>query len=385
MGKNKVNNLLQKIIVIISIIILVNIIFNINIITAYASIGKITSETVNLREKPTIDSKILELLPIEEEVEIISEEGDWYKIKVRDITGYVTKSLVEVKGQIEENKEEIINKEENIHDEQQPKESEEKTEENIQKENNNQDITINKIKKDTKLKLVPLINANTILEVKTGEEIIVKEIIGKWVCITIQGENGWVREDCLEISNQVNSNIENTEEQKQEEEETKEVVSNQSPELQNQEVENQEQVIESNVMYVNYKSVNLRQEPNKESYVHKSVVINTEVKVQEIVGEWSKIKIESENLEGYVLSSLLSKEKQQVSEEQQNHNVEQKGKTMYVNWEAVNLRNKPNTESDVLKSILDKTQVEVIEVEGDWTKVRVDGLEGYILSSLLSE
>ena len=382
MGKNKKINLFKKII---SIIILANIIFNINIGATYANTGKITSETVNMREKPTTESKILQLLPIEQEVEVISEEGDWYKIKNGDITGYVTKSLIKVEGQIEENKEENISKQENIQDEQQPKENEEKTEENnqveenSQVENNNQDTTINKIKKDTKLKLVPLINANTILEAKTGEQVIVNETIGKWVCVTIQGKNGWVREDCLEISNEVNNNLENTEEQNQEEQ-TQEVVSNQ-----NQEEQTQEEVKESNIMYVNTKSVNLRQEANKESYVKKSLAINTEVTVQETVGEWSKIKVQSENLEGYVLSSLLSKEKQEVSEEEQNQNVEQKPKTMYVNWEAVNLRNKPNTQSDVLKSILDKTQVEVIEVQGEWTKVRVDGLEGYILSSLLSE
>ena len=377
MGKNKKINLFKKII---SIIILANIIFNINIGATYANTGKITSETVNMREKPTTESKILQLLPIEQEVEVISEEGDWYKIKNGDITGYVTKSLIKVEGQIEENKEENISKQENIQDEQQPKENEEKTEENnqveenSQVENNNQDTTINKIKKDTKLKLVPLINANTILEAKTGEQVIVNEVMGKWICITIQGKSGWIREDCLEISNEVNNNSENTEEQ------TQEVVSNQ-----NQETQNQEEVKESNIMYVNTKAVNLRQEPNKESYVKKSLVINTEVEVQETVGEWSKIKVQSENLEGYVLSALLSKEKQEVSEEVQNQNVEQKPKTMYVNWEAVNLRNKPNTQSDVLKSILDKTQVEIIEVQGDWTKVRVDGLEGYILSSLLSE
>ena len=45
------------------------------------NMGKIITETARLREQPQTDAKVLELASIGEEVEILEEIDEWYKVK----------------------------------------------------------------------------------------------------------------------------------------------------------------------------------------------------------------------------------------------------------------------------------------------------------------
>ena len=54
-----------------------------------ANTAKINVETANLREKADENSKILEQFSINEEVEIIEKQGEWYKVKAKGMTGYL--------------------------------------------------------------------------------------------------------------------------------------------------------------------------------------------------------------------------------------------------------------------------------------------------------
>lgn len=55
-----------------------------------------------------------------------------------------------------------------------------------------------KTKEDVKLKVIPLINALELEEVKKDTEVEVKDTINNWICVTVQGKQGWVIADKLE-------------------------------------------------------------------------------------------------------------------------------------------------------------------------------------------
>ncbi len=347
-------NIIKKVIVMVIITTLCSImLYNINQNNVYAAIGKIISQTTNLREEASTDSKILVQLPIDKEVEILSEQGEWYQVSVDGLTGYIMKDLLTVDGKIVEKVEEKT--EEQTEDE--------PVQENTIEVENSNTKTINK---DSKLKLLPLINSTDLLDIKNGDKVTINETIGNWTSVTIQDITGWI----------ISSNI-------SEEGNTIVETSTQPVEEQTQEEKPEEQNTETaNIMYVNWEAVNLRSEPNTTSDVIKSINKNEEVEVIGTEGDWTKVKYQG--LEGYISSQLLSTEKQEVTETEQTQTT-QVSNTMYVNWEAVNLRSEPNTTSDVIKSINKNEEVEVVGTEGDWTKVKSQGIEGYVLSSLLSD
>ena len=49
--------------------------------------AKVNVETANLRESADENSKILEQLSQGQEVEIVEKSSDWYKVKVKGMTG----------------------------------------------------------------------------------------------------------------------------------------------------------------------------------------------------------------------------------------------------------------------------------------------------------
>ncbi len=59
--------------------------------------GKIKADDVNVRDKPsTEDSEVLTSLDKDATVTILGTEGDWYKIKTGDTTGYVRNDFITV-------------------------------------------------------------------------------------------------------------------------------------------------------------------------------------------------------------------------------------------------------------------------------------------------
>jgi len=56
--------------------------------------GYINVNAARIREKPSTDSEILEVLTLNTDVKIIAETEEWYKIQFNEITGYVSKTLI---------------------------------------------------------------------------------------------------------------------------------------------------------------------------------------------------------------------------------------------------------------------------------------------------
>ena len=72
---------------IISIVLLLSLIYS---STVHATDkAKVTSETVRIRKEASTTSPVVELVSLNEELEILEQDGDWYKVKYNKITGYV--------------------------------------------------------------------------------------------------------------------------------------------------------------------------------------------------------------------------------------------------------------------------------------------------------
>lgn len=288
--KSKMN---IKGIIIIAVIAIVSMFF-INMSFA-ANIGKISVETANLREEANADSKILEQLSINQEVEILEKSGEWYKVKYNKITGFLREDLLTVNGEIankETNTASTDNEQAQNQTEEQQAQKPEEQPENTKKEIQNGTYIVSE---NTKLKIVPSINATDIVEVKKDEEVNVTEIINGWVCVETMTTKGWIREEKLKNKEEKVEETKPEEQQKREDEKT---VA-------------QETVIKT--QYVKSATINLRAEPNTNSEVVTSLTINTSVDVYEEKDGWSKVKVKSIAKEGYISTALLSDKKQETT------------------------------------------------------------------------
>ena len=266
-----------------------------------ANTAKVNVETANLREEANEKSKILELLSLNEEVEILEKDGDWYKVKAKGITGYLRQDLIKVGEEISENATENENNDESK-DTSKENTTEEQTVEtasNLVESNENKEIKLGKqkISEDTKLKIVPTINATDIIEVKKDEEVEVTEIINGWVCVETQVTKGWIRQEKIKKEEQ---EVSQEEQESQEEQQVQE-------ETQTEQSANT--VIKT--LFVNSTTVNLRKEASTTSEVVTTLSVNTEVSVLEESNGWSKVKVNDK--EGYISSSLLSTTKKETS------------------------------------------------------------------------
>lgn len=273
-----------------------------------ANTAKISVETANLREEANEKSKILELLSMNEQVEIIEKNGEWYKVKARGITGYLRQDLIKVAEEQQE-----TTTESNSSNTQNIAQSSESQNENTNKEQivetattssnlkENEEIKLGKqkISEDTKLKIVPAINATDIIEVKKDEEVEVTEIINGWVCVETQVTKGWIRKE--KIKNEENEQVTEQEQPASQEEQAEEKT---------QEVKQVEDTV-IKTLYVNGTSVNLRKEASTSSEVVKTLTLNTSVDIYAESNGWSKVKVDGK--EGYISSSLLSATQRETS------------------------------------------------------------------------
>ena len=240
--------------------------------------GKVNVETANLRETADEESRILVQLSINDNVEILGESGNWYQVKSDNVTGYVRKDLLKVE---DDQQEEQTTEETNTVQEEQTT-----TEINTEENQGNQEQSASRIvKEDSKLKIVPTINATDIIEVKKDEEVTVIEEINGWVCIEKETAKGWIRADKLM-----------TKEEKEAQEQAA------------KEAEKQAQTVQK-TMYIAETRVNLRKEPNQESESLAKLTLNTQVDVYSEENGWSRVKVNG--TEGYILSSLLSDTKKE--------------------------------------------------------------------------
>lgn len=361
---------------ILMILLVLTSMFFINISLA-STTGKVIVDTANLRGKPSSSSKIIELINQGEKIQILETQGEWYKVKYNNFTGYLRKDLVEVNGETKptENKTEntqtntsnvanvlttdnITNPTENTANstannttnENNNVESEPVVETTAPVENTENKITTGKniIKEDSSLKIIPLIHALEMSKVEKGTEVEVTDVMNNWAYIKTENKQGWVAISNLN-SQEPKENEKATEEPKEEPktevtEQNKQEETNQtSNEQTKQEETKTQETTSTKTMYVNSETVNVRSSASKTAEIVMQVTINTQVEVISEANGWSKVKVKGK--EGYISSGLLSERKQETSRGATEQRTENKTENTTQKQEQTTEASKTNTQT----------------------------------------
>lgn len=257
-----------------------------------AQTGVISVETANLRKEANEDSSILEQLSLNEEVEVLEKQGNWYQVEARGITGYLREDLITVNEATEpiENTVQENTVAENTTSEEQSVEQVTTTEQNVETNTQNFEIGAKKyVSNDTSLKLIPLITSENVIDLVKDTEVTISETMNEWVCVETTNGTGWMRSNMLADAK------------------TEPVVEETPVEEPVQEEETQETA--QNILYVNAGTVNLRREPSSSAEIVTTLTLNTEVTVISEDAGWTRVK--SGEYEGYIATTLLSDTKQE--------------------------------------------------------------------------
>lgn len=308
-------------------------------VPSLAATGKSTADFVRLRQKPSTDSEVINVLAVDDVVEILGKEGDWYKVTFKGNTGYVSQSFISTNENVDNNKSEDNSQKSENNDSKNTNnenktDSKKQEESNVtenQKANNTSTNKVYNMAENTQVNILPVVTSEIIGEVKKDESVTLIINAGLWVYIKSNNVSGWIRIDKLSTENinvdnsasSENNNEENKEENKAEnQEENKENNENNQPaeNTESSETKNQENSNENNTQATNFTAktmysastaINVRSASNTDSTVVDSIGINAEVKVVGEENDWYKVEVNGRS--GYIRKDLLSDNKTEVT------------------------------------------------------------------------
>lgn len=305
---------MKKIITTLIIVILANALF-IGFVLAETQKGTVNASELNFRERADTSSNAIDVLYRGAKVTIISEEGEWYKVRYNNEEGYVKKQYI-TKDSGENNSTNNTtsqNTTNNETNENTTNTSNETTTNNTTVDNTissgsdtNQpiDIKINKtkIKENTTIYVLPLINSTKLGKVNANTEVLLISVNGNWAYVQTENNSGWVITKTLS-----NATIEPTTTSEPTATPTPEPTTTPKPTATptpEPTTSNSEYPI---TMYVNVDAVNVRKSANTSSEIVTSVEKNTSITVEAKEGEWYKVKTSDGS--GYIKGEYLSKNK----------------------------------------------------------------------------
>ena len=286
--------------------------------------GVVTEEIVNVRQTPSKEAKIVMYISVNDKVEILEKDGDWYKIKYKNKEGYAFSDFIEVDGEVKNKKEDVSSSvEQAIY-----------------------------LAAGTSVKIAPNVTSTNIYTASEDTTISILEQINEWSYISLNNLKGWVRTD--NVKDNTTSN----------EEETKESNTEETTKV-NVEKSN----VESKVAYVKYDNVNLRKEPSTDAGVIEKLKLNTEVTIiEEVDSIWSKVKVG--NNTGYISKELLNSEKQkEESTKEEKNTTSRNGESTKRESEENKKETKKETKKEEKKtSTTSKTETKVESTVSSTTK-----------------
>ena len=257
-----------------------------------AQTATVTADTLNLRSEASTDSSIVKLLNQGEELDVISDEGDWLRVSSDGTEGYVSKDYVQVN-------EETVNTTPKT-----PTETptQTPTTENPSETGTGTTVVTSKVNQDTQIRILPLINSNVLENISSGATVTIITSTNKWTFVETGTISGWILNSALEENttstsdNQTTGNTDNGN--------TNNTSSSENNDTTNQSSDTMYDTAVTK--YINGSSVYIRNEPSTDASIVISLIRNTDVTVTGENGDWYKVKYGDS--EGYIFKELLSDE-----------------------------------------------------------------------------
>lgn len=257
-----------------------------------AQTATVTADTLNLRSEASTDSSIVKLLNQGEELDVISDEGDWLRVSSDGTEGYVSKDYVQVN-------EETVNTTPKT-----PTETptQTPTTENPSETGTGTTVVTSRVNQDTQIRILPLINSNVLENISSGATVTIITSTNKWTFVETDTISGWILNSALEentTSTSDNQTTENTDNGN-----TDDTNSSENNDTTNQSSDTMYDTAVTK--YINGSSVYIRNEPSTDASIVISLIRNTDVTVTGENGDWYKVKYG--DFEGYIFKELLSDE-----------------------------------------------------------------------------
>ena len=299
--------------IIATVVVIMMILFNSMAFAVEVTNGTVNTETLRLRKEASTDSIVLELLSKDDKVEILEEKGEWYKVKFKDYTGYVSKEFITKSGEVKSST--STSSETKSNEGEDTQKSENDATQSTTTQSTTIQATIDAKEKNAvtnesvKVYILPLINSNivTSLEAKTSVKIV--NIAGGWAYVNANEVNGWIRLDKLSMSESSSeSNVNNSETDSSQSNADKTEES--TTQTNKTEESNKTEFLARNA-YIKSSSVNVRSSASTSSQVVTTVSQNTQVKLIGEENDWYKVQVNNKN--GYILKTLVSDTKVEVT------------------------------------------------------------------------
>ena len=192
------------------IILMIELIFIICSSSTLAVTGKVTGNSVRIREKASSESLEISVATKGETVEILGDEGNWYHIKFENITGYISKDYVETDYNSTNSQTatpSTSSGSNNAETTETPSEVSQTDTDSNQTPNEtsisssnavytkNQIITL---KNDINLRYLPSFTSRDAGTASSGSTYTIKDTLNNWVKITSDLNNGWVLKTAID-------------------------------------------------------------------------------------------------------------------------------------------------------------------------------------------
>lgn len=297
---------MKKILTAILMITTASVIFA-GIVLAETGKGTVDVSELNFRESASTSANAIDVLYRGAKVNIISEQGDWYKVKYNNEEGYVSKQYI-----TREDTSNTTNNTNTDNSENTSNNSTSNTTENTTEPSNNDTnppvdfdtINTTKIKEETTIYVLPLINSTKLGKVNANTNVLLISVNGDWAYVQTENKNGWVfrktlEKDSITIGSQ-SANANNGDNSNNNENNT-----TTEPTVTPTPVPTTTTSEYPTTMYVNVEAVNVRSQANTTSTIVTSIGKNVPITVEAKEGDWYKVKTSDGN--GYIKSEYLSK------------------------------------------------------------------------------